>query len=163
MNASTNRELPSPTTPQWEAALDEARDLDKYQPDWDGEGADAVPSVMILQTRQWLRALQSRGDSAPACVYPLADGTVMVEWHYGSGAGDSANIRGGWRVEIVSREPGAKPTFTVHSILDIIESEEADDISPVPYLIADEYATIETSPGGGSTSCASDIDCSLAA
>ena len=162
MNATTSLELSSPTTPQWEAAFDEARDLDKYQPNWDGEGADAVPSVLILQTRQWLRALQSLGSSAPACVYPLADGTVMAEWHYGSGAGDSANIRGGGRVEIVSREPGAKPTFIVHSILDLIESEEADDISPVPYLIAGEYAMIETSPGG-STLCASDTDCSLAA
>lgn len=143
MNVVLDRESPPPFSPQWEEVLDEVRDLDKYQPDWDDEGADAVPLALIRMTCSWLRTLQAQGTPAPASVYPLADGTVMVEWHYEHGAADSANIRSGGRIEIVRREQGAKPTFTVLSIPGLIESEHSGEVSLVPRLIRD---AAETSP-----------------
>jgi len=109
--------------PQWEAMFDEVRDLDKYQSNWDGEGANSVPLDLIHDTVLLLSSQEAEDYPAPACVYPLADGTVMVEWHYQDGAVDAANIRSGGRVEIVRRGPGAKPTFSSCSIREFIGSD----------------------------------------
>lgn len=77
---------------QWEAARDEARDLDKYAPNWDGEGADPVALELIQETLRLFRLLEGRAFPAPDMVYPAADGTVFVEWHHPGGGVDTANI-----------------------------------------------------------------------
>lgn len=122
------REASSPAA-QWEVAYDEARDLDKFQPNWDSEGADPVPLSLICATLQLFSTLEAQGFPAPASVYPLADGTVMLEWHYSHGAVESANIRPNGRMEIVRREPNAKPTFRAISISDF-DSEDENETAP---------------------------------
>ena len=128
MTPIPDRETRSLLAAQWETANDEARDLDKFQANWDGEGADSVSLSLIATTLRLLGALEAQGFPAPACVYPLADGTVMAEWHHVHGAVESANIRSGGRIEIVRREPGAKPTFRAMSLADL-DNEEGGEVT----------------------------------
>ncbi len=139
MNLTMNREPLSVSIRQWEVAFDDARDLDTYLANWDGEGADPVPLALIETTLRLLEIWKSQDHPAPADIYPLADGTVMVEFHYVSGVVDSANIRTGGRIEIVRRELGTKPTFTVIHLSDL--ADDAGDASPSnpPLFISDEF------------------------
>jgi hypothetical protein len=87
---------------QWEAARDEARDLDKYPPDWDGAGADPVPLPLIREVLRLFRDLENQRFTAPDLVYPLADGSVMAEWHHPGGVVQAVNVRGPGRVHVVT-------------------------------------------------------------
>lgn len=118
------------TALQWESARDEARDLDKYGSNWDGEGADAVSLDLINTTLRWFRGLEDRGHPAPVSIYPLADGTPMIEWHHPGGSTESANIRVGNRVEIVLHLVGEKPLFTASTLAKIVGGERFQDPSP---------------------------------
>ncbi len=122
MNTPPRDTLAAATNP-WEAAIDAAFDLDRYAPNWDGEGADPVPEQLIRDTVEFLRHGRAMRMSAPDCIYPLADGTVMFEWHGGRGSAISLNLRPGKRAEILTSAPGREPVFEAVT-LDL--GEEAD-------------------------------------
>lgn len=104
MNKISPRHTPPMFSRQWEAARDEARDLDKYAPNWDGADADPVPLELIQDTLGFFRCLEERAFPAPDLVYPAADGTVFVEWHHSGGYVQTANIRPG-RISLVMMGP----------------------------------------------------------
>lgn len=93
VNKKFSRSTGSALSRQWEAACDEASDLDKYNPDWDGAGADAVPLIVIRRTLDLFRRFELLAFPAPDSVYPAADGTVFVEWHHPNGVSQLLNIR----------------------------------------------------------------------
>lgn len=92
---------------QWEAARDEVRDLDKYEPNWDGADADPVPLDLIQTALKFFDALEQQLIVAPDMVYPSADGSVFAEWHYASGHVQSVNIRHN-RISIVVMDPDGR-------------------------------------------------------
>lgn len=104
MSKISPRNTPPMFSRQWEAARDEARDLDKYAPNWDGADADPVPLKLIQDTLRFFSHLEDRAFPAPDSVYPAADGTVFVEWHHPGGFVQTANIRLG-RVSVVMMGP----------------------------------------------------------
>lgn len=103
------KKLPPRQTPilffrEWESAYDETRDLDKYMPNWDGANADPVPLKLIQATLLFFRHLEERLFPAPDSVYPVADGTVVAEWHHPGGSVQIANIMSG-RISVVMMAP----------------------------------------------------------
>ncbi len=92
---------------EWESAYDETRDLDKYMSNWDGADADPVPLKLIQYTLLFFRHLEERNVPAPDSVYPVADGTVIAEWHHPGGCVQIANIMSG-RISVVMMDPNGK-------------------------------------------------------
>ena len=106
------KKLPPRQTPilffrEWESAYDETRDLDKYMPNWDGANADPVPLKLIQSTLLFFRHLEERLIPAPKSVYPVADGSVIAEWHHPGGCVQIANIMSG-RISIVMMDSNGK-------------------------------------------------------
>lgn len=96
----------------WEVAEDEVRLLSTYERDWDGEGADPVPDVLIESTLEWFRGLRRDGP-APVAVSPLAGGTIMLEWHYPNGSVASVEIRQPGRGEVLVWSPHRPKEYSV--------------------------------------------------
>jgi hypothetical protein len=90
---------------QWEAARDEARDLDKYRPNWDGADADPVPLELIHESIEIFRSLEAKGFPAPDNIYPAADGSVCFEWHHEGGFAHLVNLRRSGRMSVVTMMP----------------------------------------------------------
>jgi len=88
----------------WEDARDEARDLDKFAPNWDGADADSVPLNLIRETLTFFQRLEDATFPPPDSVYPAADGTVFVEWHHSDGTVRMANVQPG-RIATVTMGP----------------------------------------------------------
>lgn len=59
-----------------------ARMLDpaSYPANWDGEGAEPVNQECVLSAERLVRKVLDDGGEIPLSVYPLSDGSVMVEW-----------------------------------------------------------------------------------
>ena len=105
---------------QWESARDEARDLDKYAPNWDGADADPVALGLVQVALKLFRRLETDGFPAPDLVYPAADGSVYVEWHHAGGFVQMVNLRPG-RISLVMMRP--------HGTIDPQSSETPADVS----------------------------------
>jgi len=101
------------TAMAWDAARDELLALEQLAPNWDGEGADPVKPGLIPASLRLMELAREADYPPPVYVYATADGTVMIEWHWANGRGEIANIRKAKAAEIVFREPGQKPTFSV--------------------------------------------------
>ncbi len=110
MNQISPRHTPPMFSRQWEAARDEARDLDKYAPNWDGADADPVPLALIQDTLGLFRHLETLAFPAPDLIYPAADGSVYVEWHHAGGFVQMVNIRPGRTSAILMRPDGTIDT-----------------------------------------------------
>lgn len=91
-NDFTPETTPTLFAKSWEFARDDVRDLEKYLPNWDKDGADPVPLLLIEKTLSLFRTLETSAFPAPDAVYPSAGGTVFLEWHYASGAVQSINV-----------------------------------------------------------------------
>lgn len=114
MTTNDASELTSATRAlQWEAARDDVQALSLYTPDWDGEGADRVPFVLIQATLRWLARLEACGGPVPSVVYPTAGGTPVVEWHASDGSSYVGYVRKTDRIDMVYQLPGADPTHVV--------------------------------------------------
>lgn len=105
MSTLSRRTTPPMFSRRWEAARDEARDLDKYGPNWDGADADPVPLELIQDALEFFRNLEARGFQAPDNIYPAADGSICFEWHHEGGFVHLANIRGSGRMSLVTMMP----------------------------------------------------------
>ena len=101
------------TATAWDAARDELLALAQLAIDWDGEGADPVKPGLISASLWLMEKAMEYDYPPPVYVYATADGTVMIEWHWANGRGESTNVRKPNSAEIVYREPGQKPTFEV--------------------------------------------------
>ena len=64
----------------WEAAEAHITALGNLEENWDGEGASKVRPELIQSARDLAAQLRERGESPPADVYPLSEGTIIIEW-----------------------------------------------------------------------------------
>jgi hypothetical protein len=95
----------------WRAARLEAFGLGDFKENWDGEGALPVSKALILSAINFFKTLERDGCPAPDSVYPLANGSVMAEWHYSDQTVVSAEIRSSGRAEVLVWHPERPSVF----------------------------------------------------
>lgn len=66
----------------WDGVKSGLLELHSIEPNWDGEGADPPHPQAIADASKWLAQLKADGFPAPGCAYPVADGSVFIEWMF---------------------------------------------------------------------------------
>jgi hypothetical protein len=92
---------PCSTEAQWAAADEELNELAILPFNWDGEGARPVKKPLIQSTLCLFDRLQAAGALPPTSVYPLAGGSIMVEWRHVDGTVESFEIREPGKAEVL--------------------------------------------------------------
>jgi len=80
MNAQIESGDPVPQTAKWAVALEHIAKLSVLEADWDGEGACKISQALIESAYQLAIRLRSEGERPPQDVYPLNEGTIILEW-----------------------------------------------------------------------------------
>jgi len=64
----------------WEKARLQVQMISRLPADWDGDGAARIPISLASSALRLLGELRAQGYPAPNDVYPLAEGTIVLEW-----------------------------------------------------------------------------------
>ncbi len=76
-----DRALLRPAIAWADFALKQLEQLEKLEPNWDGEGADPPSSESLLAAKQLLMSLD--GSLPKPHIHPTRDGYVQIEWEEG--------------------------------------------------------------------------------
>ena len=72
----------NPFEATWDEAIKEAKELEKLEDNWDGEGSPPPKPMLVESALNLFKVMQEQNLSAPCAVYCVGDGTVFAEWHY---------------------------------------------------------------------------------
>lgn len=100
----------------WFAIIEETRKLVQLPANWDGEGADPIPPVIINSALALFERLKQAGQPFPDAVYPLPSGSLIAEWHNEDRTRFTAEIREPGRVELMHWFPDRPARFSTEQI-----------------------------------------------
>ena len=96
---------------KWEKVQEHVLKLLNLRSDWDGEGAPPIRHDLIRSALRLTEQLMGERDDAPQDVYPLPDGSIILEWQHRGGVIERIEIEEVGHGELMTTYPDASAEF----------------------------------------------------
>lgn len=96
---------------KWEKVQEHVLKLLNLRGDWDGQDAPPIRPDLIRSALRLTEQLMGDGDDAPQDVYPLPDGSIILEWQHRGGVIERIEIEEVGHGELMTTYPDAPAEF----------------------------------------------------